>query len=314
MIIVRYCGGLGNQMYQYALSCVLEDLYPAQEIKADISHYEFLREHNGFEVKDVFGLDIKIATHKEIVKIYPGLTTNRFFSKLPKYLKKFMLYSFQYRYNKVAYFIHRTKKKYLISGLGFNIFNDVVLHLNEREHYYFNGLWQNVNYFAMYEEKIRNRFKFSVSLYDEENVILKEIQGNESVGIHVRRGDFVNSKFDICSFSYYKSAYDVIRAQIKNDNIKYYIFTDDKRYVEEHFGTLGYEKIISSDKEKAYKDLYYMSMCKHNIISNSTFAFWAAFLNNNSGKIVVCPKYCLRDEIGLHEFSTPADWIKLDVE
>jgi len=310
MIIIRYCGGLGNQMYQYALSCVLEELYPDQTIKADTSHYELLHEHNGFELNEIFNLNIEIASLQEVRAVYAGLLPNRLIARLPYKCKKYIICQFQYKYNKLKNFVYPQKKKNIIPGLEFNVFHDVVLHLHYRENYYFDGLWQNMKYFSGYENKIASRFQFTAELSPEEQERLKEIESRNSVAVHIRGGDFLGTKFDICQPAYYQKAIRMMEEQISD--MKLFVFTDDVEYAEKILPFTKEKLVYSSSVGNNYLDMLFMSKCKHNIISNSTFSFWAAFLNRNPEKIVICPKYCLNDERGFHEFSTPDNWMKIE--
>lgn len=311
MIIIRYCGGLGNQMYQYALQCVLEEIYPKQEIKINKMHYYLFHEHNGFELDRVFDITFKEATRKEIKKVYSGFVPRRWQNKLPMKVKKFIVYNYQIKYNRICNFLFRSKRKYFVSGLGHNIFNDAVLHLVPSEHWYFNGLWQNIQYFQGYEEKIRSRFRFRRSLEGDDKALLSEIQGNiNSVSIHVRRGDFAGSKFDLCDKEYYQKAIRYI-SKIVDDSF-FYIFTDDKKFVEQEFKNVENKRIISHIVEESDIDMLMMSKCHHNIISNSTFSFWGGFLNSNKDKVVICPKYSMKDDYALYEFSVPKEWIRLE--
>lgn len=311
MIIIRYCGGLGNQMYQYALQCVLEELYPEQEIKINKTHYYLFHEHNGFEIDQVFGLTLTEASRNEIKKVYSGFVPRKWQRNLPMKVRKFIVYHYQPLYNKVCNFLFKKKRKYLVSGLGHNIYNDAALHLTPSEHWYFNGLWQNVRYFQGYEEKICARFRFKRQLLEEDRVLLSEIQSNvKSVSIHVRRGDFVGSKFDLCGKKYYQKAIEYLKERLEDPF--FYIFTDDKKFVEQEFSDLKNKKMISHTVEESDIDMLLMSNCHHNIISNSTFSFWGSFLNPNKDKLVVCPKYSIKDNYASYELSVPSDWIRVE--
>ena len=133
---------------------------------------------------------------------------------------------------------------------------------------------------------------------------------DQSVSIHVRRGDYKNDKrFDLCSYVYYEKAVKYILNVFREDNIKFYIFSDGEIDLS-IFNDICYQVIRHS--EMCGIDLYLMSKCKHNIIANSTFSYWGALLNENSRKIVVAPKYAYREKALYRKFPVPEEWIKIN--
>lgn len=309
MNIIRFSGGLGNQMYQYALKIVLEKKYGIK-IKADLNHYNIYKDHNQFELPKVFDLELDIASKKEIKRVYRYFSFGEWVSNFPEKVRKGQILKTQYYVNKFYRIIFRNYRN-LITDYNFNIYNDVLSNLNTSKDWYFEGLWQNMNYFLGYEEDIRNKFKFK-KLSDEKDIELKKsIEESNSVAIHLRRGDYVGSNHEICSIEYYKKAIELIEKKVKNP--KYFIFSDDIEYAKEIFKDLKDKVfIIGHSGNKSYIDMQLMSYCKNNIIPNSTFSFWGAFLNKNKDKIVIAPKYCYRDVYGYHLFSVPENWTVID--
>ncbi|WP_342044834.1 alpha-1,2-fucosyltransferase [Bacillus sp. OTU530] len=309
MIIIKYCGGLGNQMYQYALQSVLQEVYPEQDFKADIFHYNLLKEHNGFELCNEFEISLKVADKDEIKKVSCGFVPGNSYQMLPYKLRYFIAHKQNY-IRQINGLFRKKVKQCRISGYGHNVYNDVVFHLNKERHYYLDGLWQNINYFKDYESLVKRSFKFKRKLLGDDQILGKHINDLESVSVHVRRGDFANSKFDICGKTYYKAAFDAINKLY--DNPHFFFFSDDVEFVREHFSDIDNKTIVTHSKADGVLDMQLMSMCKCNIIANSTFSFWSAFLNNNEKKVVIAPAFSLKDEIGCYEFSLPADWIRIN--
>lgn len=168
-------------------------------------------------------------------------------------------------------------------------YDNKVFELNKEENVYFRCLWQDESYFKDYRQELLLKFKFP-QITDEINLnILKLIETCNSVSVHVRRGDYVeNIKYkeilgDVCNYKYYKDALDLISN--KELNPIFYIFSDDIQWVKNNFDFLNEKKVffISHNKgKKSFIDMQLMSICKHNIIANSTFSWWAAWLNNNA--------------------------------
>ena len=111
-----------------------------------------------------------------------------------------------------------------------------------------------------------------------------EIENSNSVSVHIRKGDYINSKMINLTIDYYKIAKSIIESKINNP--KYLIFTDDKEAISDYLKIFGNSLVIVEGNQgnKNYRDMQLMSMCKHNIIANSTFSFWGAYLNKNSKK------------------------------
>ena len=143
------------------------------------------------------------------------------------------------------------------------------------------------------------------------------MQNSNSVGIHIRRGDYISNQaafenHGICSLTYYKTAIGIINSKINNP--MYFIFSDDTEWVRNtDFGIKNFEIIDWNIEKKSYIDMQLMSYCKHNIIANSTFSWWGAWLNNYSQKIVIAPKNWFSNESRKSESEKiiPKDWIQI---
>ncbi len=153
------------------------------------------------------------------------------------------------------------------------------------------GYFQSEKYFIKYKDVILDvYFKPKKEILDYINQKYSWINQYNCLSIHVRvGGDRVQlqDKFINTSTQYYEKAINTVIQ--KDPNIeKYVVFSDNIEYCKNMF---GYDKnIYYIENEKSYIDLFLMSMCKHNIIANSTFSWWAAYLNKNPNKIVIAPK------------------------
>lgn len=301
MIIVRISGGLGNQMFQYALICVLKKTYPNTEIKADISDYKRVHAHTGYSLHRYFNIDIPIATKSEIDKI----------SYIPcDFMRPEMKTGFGGIFYKLGYKFYHKKREYLkpfnISDYIFNIYNPEVFQLNPKKHWYLNGYWQNKMYFTSINQDFHNIFKFTRNFSSDDAGIIEEIKKQNSVSVHVRRGDYVSSSFDICDKNYYLSAKKIIEDKIENP--VYYFFSDDPKYVEEEFKEFSDKIVISHKTEDCDIDMYMMAQCKHGINANSSFSFWGSTLKKQSG-IIISPKYTLKKQYKKYESVHLDNWI-----
>jgi hypothetical protein len=143
------------------------------------------------------------------------------------------------------------------------------------------GYFQSEKYFENCKEHILEIFEFTNEI--KNNIQTESLDFEKTVSIHVRRTDYVNlpNHHPLCGMDYYNEAIKLF------NGFKFLIFSDDISWCKENF--LG-DNYLFSENKKDYEDMYLMSKCFHNIIGNSTFSWWAAWLNKNKNKKVVCPK------------------------
>ena len=141
------------------------------------------------------------------------------------------------------------------------------------------------------ESRLREALRFP-AISGEQNIRLSEtIDSSESVSIHARRSDFLQYNNDCYKYGYFKRAVEYIRKHVENP--AFFIFSDDSRWCKTHLAELGLDKddkvsiVDWNTGDKSYIDMQLMSMCKHNIITKSSFGWWAAFLNTNPDKIII---------------------------
>ena len=274
MIIIRMTGGLGNQMFQYALYLKLCSM--GREVKFDdITEYEL---DNARPVMLwAFGLTYPRADQEEINKITDG------FLKLSHRIRRklFGRKSLEYQEKNCNY-------------------DPQVL---QRDPAYLTGYFQSEKYFMDVEEQVRRAFTFSEGIWkgqDEEirrkmQNFLGQIQGCESVSVHVRRGDYLEKEEiygGICTVAYYKSAIEYM--QRKRKESRFFLFSNDPEWVREwvnanYRGDNRFVIIEGTQEETGYLDLFLMSRCKNHIIANSSFSWWGAWLDENPRKRVIAP-------------------------
>lgn len=270
-------GGLGNQMFQYALYLNLKS--KGKNVVLDISMYNFNEMHNGYELKNIFNIEEIEYNNKSLYYKY--------FLKL----------------------IYKLKNERLVFH-DFGYFNSYVFKYNPC---YYCGYWQSELYFNEIKDKLRTTFNFK-QLDERNKLFLNQIINTESVSIHVRRGDYIglDSVSGICDEDYYLKSIKFMNNKLKSP--KFYVFSNDISYCKKIFtdslGEFIYVNINSSSE--SYKDMCLMSKCNHNIIANSSFSWWAAWLNSNSKKMVIRPKKWVNDNDLKNNDICPNDWLVIN--
>lgn len=291
MIIVKLIGGLGNQLFQYALGRHLAEINKT-ELKLDIFPFIEYKLHKyslGF-----FNIKENIASVEEIENL--------------KYAKENPLVS------KIKKVLNRPKKlapTYITEKEKFN-FDPAVLSLPDN--IYLDGSWQTEKYFVSIKNIIRREFTNKILLSEKTKNLAEEITKSESVSLHIRRGDLIsNPKTNIihgtCGLDYYNRCINLIDQKVKNP--VFYIFSDDIEWAKDNL-KLPYPAIFvdHNDAGKNYEDLYLQSQCKHQIIANSTFSWWGAWLNQNPQKIIIAPKQWVKSRYNPKDI-VPENWIKI---
>ena len=276
MFIVCFGDGLGNQMFQYAFYKSLKFRYPNNIVKMDVFHIYGKYIHNGFELNSIFGITVDECSKRA------ALLLSDYF---PMYEKKYKLLN---RLQGVRRYFWGVKESFL-SQDDPTCYYDEVYHLSQLRSYIFKGNWVNEKYFSELREQLLADFKFP-EITEMSNIdYAYDIENSNSVSVHIRKGDYVNSGMINLTLEYYKMAQKVIESRV--DNPKYFIFTDDKHAIKDFIKIFEDSCVIVEGNigNKSYRDMQLMSLCKHNIIANSTFSFWGAYLNTNIKKMVIAP-------------------------
>lgn len=270
MIIVAIQGGLGNQMFQYAVGKALSNRLNST-LKLDISAYETYPLRN-YEL-GIFNIDNNIASSVEIAAIKKGKMG--VFKKLLSLLQKKKTSCSQ------QYFQEK-----------FFQFDPEVIDLQDEKYLF--GYWQTEKYFLDYEKELRKDFTLRYKLSDRAEAIRESMALSNAISLHIRRGDYVNnattnSYHGVCSLDYYKEAVNYIVEHVENTH--FYIFSDDLDWAKKNLDFIDEISFVElEDKDPDYEEMFLMSQCQHNIIANSSFSWWGAWLNQNKNKIVIAPK------------------------
>ena len=265
MIIIQMSGGLGNQMFQYALYLKLKKL--GREVKFD-STSSYIRDNARPIQLAVFNIQYPEATKEELIEMTDSsmLLKDRIRRKLKG----------------------RKSKEYREEGFGYD---PVVL---TQDPAYLVGTFQSELYFQDMKEQIREVFRFDQSVMQQETLAMKDtIKSTTSVSIHVRRGDYLNAEEvygEICTDAYYDGAIKYMLE--KYPDATFYLFTNDLTWADFFVNARPFANIVvvkDNTEYTGYLDMYLMKHCKHNIIANSSFSWWAAWLNSHQEKTVIAP-------------------------
>lgn len=270
MKIVNIIGGLGNQMFVYAMYLALKEAHPDEEVYLCRRSYKGYPLHNGYELGNVFGADAPEASLWQLAKVAFPYWNYKTWRLMQHFLPK---------------------RKCMLSGttqIKFDYGN-----VTRNEDGFYDGYWQNENNFLPIRDKILEAFSFP-KFNDNKNIELAELITNKrAVSCHVRRGDYLKDPlYGVCTSEYYVKAIDEINKRVSPE--LYCVFSDDIKWCKENLG-----EIIGKDKEivfvdwnkgeNSFRDMQLMSLCNHNIIANSSFSWWGAWLNNHEDKVVIAP-------------------------
>ena len=286
MVVIYLRDRLGNQLFQIAFGYAVakklnKKLYFFGDIQSELLHVN----------KHFKNLNINIL---------PIVEYNKFSAKRNK--------TFFNRIGISKYYLQYNELEFSYCPISDNIKTPIL----------FKGFWQSPLYFSGYEKDILELFEINNQNLNELSLgYLKKIQLTTSVAIHIRRGDYISSatnlqKHGICDKVYYNKSIDLLNATISN--LKYFIFTDDPNWALEHMQFPNAEIVLTKNQgENAWQDMFLMSSCNHQIIANSSFSWWAAWLNKNENKLVIAPKIWFADA-KFNDATTgliPKSWIRL---
>ncbi len=292
MIIVDVLGGLGNQMFQYATARAVAERLD-QPLLLDVSGFGKYKLHNGFELTRIFSGQKKVASSEDVRRVL-GLQALPVVKRLLLRPKLSLL----------------RNEDYIVEP-HFQYWSEIK---QVSENSYMTGYWQSEKYFKSIDSIIRNDFTFKLPMSSDNQKIASEMEQCDSVSLHVRRGDYVSSSNNLstysqCSIDYYQKAIKYMAERLSN--LTLFIFSDDIQWVKSNFN-IEYPCIYVDHNhgEESYNDLRLMSLCKHNIIANSSFSWWGAWLNQNRGNVVIAPKRWFNNQTDTQDL-IPSKWVVL---
>lgn len=245
--IVKFMGGLANQLFQLCLFFRLCEEYGSEVVYADLSFYKKNKDHGGYKLQKWFSL----REVKRLPKILFEITENNFDER----------------------------------------------NINRIEYCFYNGYWQDTYFFPSNMEFMKKVINED-NLADKNKELLCRIKDTQSVSVHVRRGDYVENPVhgNIANQQYIENAISYINSSLNNP--VFFVFSDDPKWCENSNIFENVECYYVKDNEnRVEQDIILMSLCKHNIIANSSFSWWAQYYNTNKNKVVIAPEYWFNQKV-----------------
>ncbi len=276
VVVIKVMGGLASQLHKYAIGRTIADQH-ACELKLDLSWFaspgegdtrrEFLLDHYRARYSVAFASDITV------------LKSNRLQRRLA---------SLSWRMGLPIRFLKRT---HYVRGLDDR---DV---LDCTPPVYIEGEWFGARFLERDEGNLRRDFQLAHALDGRLVPLLEQIRQSVSVAVHVRRGDFVHgstasSFHHVAGVSYYARTMDLFRSRLGVP--RFFVFSDDYAWVQDNFRQLGND-LVFVPENAAFEDLELMSSCRHQLIANSGFSWFGAWLNQSPGKMLVAPRHWVKD-------------------
>lgn len=269
MIIIKLKGGLGNQLFQYSTGYALAR---DNNCKLYLDSDFYFDESNKL-------LSRKFDLSKFNIKYSTNLLSNNFFKKL---VVRF------FKVEEVEFYFSEIYKKYPLL--------------------YLEGYFQSEKYFVKYREELIKQFILKDDLGKPALCFKnKIIDAKISVSIHVRRGDYLNisSVYKLCELDYYVRAINFFL--LKFNNVEFFLFSDDIDWCK--LNLANFDINYCENDTESYEELHLMSFCNHNIIANSSFSWWGAWLNTNENKIVVAPEVWFSSKLYNTIDLIPSSWV-----
>lgn len=267
MIIIHVMGGLGNQLYQYAMYEKLKSM--GKEVKLDFYAYTEAsgeeREWRELELNRFENLQYEICTEAERTELLD---------------------------NSMALIARIRRKLFGRKDKTLQDTGKYMPQIFEKDDVYLYGFWDCEKYYEDRIVELQRNLIFPISTNLKNQQCIEQMQQECSVSMHIRRTDYLTVAdgkryMGICTDAYYKKAMQYIREHVKNP--VFYIFSDDMEYVRTHYQGENMHIVDWNQGQDSIYDMQLMSKCKHNICANSTFSLWGARLNPSSEKIMIRP-------------------------
>lgn len=307
MINAVFTGGLGNQMFLYAYIYAQIKQNNLEPCIYAVMHKNKYEDERKFALSTLnCSIKMQLTEEKQAKNIV----------KIKKYIRKLLIKIFKKVNMKNEKIIQLFNKiNICCSPTIFEYYPNLKVKNNT---YIEGAAFQSWKYFKGYDEQIKNEFLVTEKMSDKNNEILKDIKLTNSVCVHIRRGDYTNSFYSstlqICNYDYYKRAMQYIATKVENPT--FYIFSnshEDHEWIKEHY-KFDYNVIYVDLDNPDYEELRLMYSCKHFIISNSSFSWWAQYLSKSEEKEVVAPsKWHLEKGINTEDIYMP-NWHVIEVK
>jgi len=298
MIYSAIIGGLGNQMFQYAVGRACSEREKTI-LKLDTTGFETYP-HHSYSLQH-FNIIENYASRKEVRRFH--WLRDAISTQPPHFLYRIL------RKMKIA--------KQALNALGYvresqRTYDSSVVKLSGTR--YLDGYWHTEKYFKDIETILRKEFSLKQPMGKVGQEFAANIHSqNTPICLHVRRGDFANNPevsahHGVTPLSYYYDAVKVLARKVENPH--FFIFSDSLDWAKENISLPYPMSFVGQGADKNHEDIILMSYCKHHILSNSTFGWWGAWLANSPDQVVIAPKKWLAKEIDISD-RLPESWIQM---
>jgi len=309
VVIVRLKGGLGNQMFQYAAA---KALATARGVRLGLDLTAFDADPKRRFELDRLPISATIASPRAIFRVTarPQTRSQRALTRSARALAR------------VAR-LPPDRELGLLRPLGVDrrVYSEPHFHFdpnfqNLPPDVYLDGYWQSERYFAGIADKLRRELTVGAAAQSEARDLERAIRSTESVGVHVRRGDYVTDErtaayHGTCDPDYYRAAAERVREVAGQPH--FFVFSDDPGWVRTDLAFLSPSTVIGpGGRTRPHDDMRLLSLCRHAIIANSSFSWWGAWLNDRPGKRVVAPARWFSDPSIDTSDLLPKDWLRKD--
>ncbi len=283
-VISHLIGGLGNQLFQYAMARALAHRL-SRDVFLDVSDFDAypLRKF----LLNQFQIPIRIIAKDDLSLI--RFQRSRVGRVLPSALK----------------IVDKKEQGHEFQELDIP---------PTKRPIYLSGYWQSEKYFSDIRNIILNEFRLKNEPTGVNAELLQKIKNCEAISLHVRRGDYVSNPVaaayhGTCSLEYYQQAIDLIRKKLPRP--QFFVFSDDIPWCKENLRISNSVTFIDHNGDEPYEDLRLMSQCQHFIVANSSFSWWGAWLSESSDKIVFAPKRWFLTAEKDDKDQVPESWIRV---
>ena len=294
-IVVSLFGGLGNQLFQYAVGRSLAAKNNSSLV-LDLAWFNIVHELKDTTIRKYALHPFQMTTTLQ----YDGLPFTQKKNRISRLASRFL---YNFRQQAVPIFLEKQ-----------NFHFDRLL-IEEKGPIWLSGYWQSYKYFDPFSDLIRADIGTVGALTDASKKIYLEIISHDAICVHIRRGDYVSNKvaFDthgLCGADYYDKGLDIVSSKLHDPHC--YVFSDDPSWVRLNFNPSFPMTVVDvNGPDEAHQDLWLMQACKCFVIANSSFSWWGAWLSNFGGKVVVAPKkWFASSEFDMPDL-IPNDWIMI---
>lgn len=294
-VTVSLYGGLGNQLFQYAVARALAERI-GSDLVLDLSWFDAVTDSQGITVRkyalDPFSIKASVSNEKP----HSRMLATRIWHRIAAH------------FNWLHQLTNNTRNFYEKSFQ----FDPEVLKIENPV--WFRGYWQSYKYFDDISAILRNEIGTEGAMSAQSAKLLADIRNCDAICIHVRRGDYITNKnaaqyHGLCGLPYYTAALEIVSKELSDPHG--FVFSDDPEWVRDNFSMdIPMTVVDVNGPDDAHQDLWLMAACRRFVIANSSMSWWAAWLGVSPDKQVVAPAQWFVDGNIDTSDLIPEDWIR----